>query len=781
MLSPRTRLNQLQKDQYEPSGSPPASEPAADRVDERLLIKLIESPSALQLKLLGRDIAVEEPLTRAWLSDIDERVAYIYDFERQTFIEGGEKLATAYGYSVEEIHAMPAGWDSIIHPDDLATVRASNAELLEGEVELATVQMRIACKDGRWEWIQHDWRALERNAEGRMIRALGLVQFITSMALSAQALRNEASLSSLSRTLVEEWVDGIFLIDASWNILYANQGALDVLGYQAAELIGRPLQLVVAMDLGQRKTLPSPKPDQKLTLRGAHLLKDGSEHKVEIVLRRLPGGRLLATTRDIREQLANEEFTRRQADYYKGLFENNPSGVAVFDSKLQITKANPALRRMLGYTEKQFHQMRLPDLLASNGRPPEDFWRQLVEDTAHPTKEIEVPLRRREGRLLHAHAAVSYLCGAHEESGHGIIIFTDISARKQTEQELERQSQLNNTLLRESAAMIAMIGPDGRILQVNPAVEEVTGYGAKELVGKALQECGLADPAELPRFHDRLQELLQGAPRATAIARIRTKSGGLRVLNIHTSATRSSAGGIESYIITAVDITEQQRLQHHLMEAIEQEQARIGHDLHDGVGQLLTGIGAMVEMLQGQLSGGTEEEAARIYELVRQAIHQVRLLSRNMSPAAIQNRDLSASLLLLADTIRTNYRRQCECRIDPELRINDMTIGSHLFLIAQEAVNNAIRHGNPDKIILSLSRDDQGHGILEISNNGRSFDCKPGSEGIGLRVMNYRSSLIHADFSLNSLPSGGVKVTCKFPLPSGRRTPQAKTKKKPTP
>lgn len=719
-----------------------------------------------------------EPLSNAWIDGIETRVGYIYDFATQTFLENGNRLAGIYGYTPEEIDSFPERWDSLIHPDDIEIVKEGREALLSGEMSTATVQMRVACKDGRWEWIQHDWRALTRNDQGHMIRTLGLVQVITPLALATQALRNEVSLNALCRTLVEEWVDGIFLVDEQWRILFANQGALDALGYTQAELHTRPITHVLFMDLGKKKEPALPRSFQKVTLRGAHLPKDGNRQKVEIVLRRLPGERVLVTTRDIREQLAAEEYTRRQAAYYRGLFENNPSGVAVYDTTLQITKVNPALRRMLGYTEKQLTQMRVPDLLDNQNRPPDEFWKHVIDVSTKPRRDIEVTLKSREGKGLYAHAAATFLPDTNAEAGQGIIIFTDISARRQAEQDLKKQSLLNDTLLKESAAMIGMVDLEGKILKVNPAVEKVSGYNAKELVGKTIWESGLVDPEELPRTMERLKKLQAGAPRVTAISRARTKSGELRIIQVHNTATRNANNEAESYIITAIDITEQQRLQHHLMEAIEQEQARIGHDLHDGVGQLLTGIGALVEMLQTKLVGTEQSEAGRIHELVRQAIQQVRQLSRNMSPAAIQNRDLAASLQLLADTVQTSFRRECEFRSDLEAKITDPTQGTHLFRIAQEAINNAMRHGNPKKITIALRAEAMGQAVMEITNNGSTFDCRPGQEGIGLRVMNYRASLIHADFSVTCPPGGGVRVTCKFPLLPSGDTPQATTHNK---
>ena len=743
--------------------------------EERRVIKAILNASA-EVDA-GRYMANGEggePLVSAILPNVEKRLAYIYDYPTRTVADGGDELAKLFGYTHQELAGLAGGWLAIVHPDDLPQVQETENDLALGVVDTVSLQMRVACKDGRWEWVQHDRRALSRDEMGRLVRAVGMVQVITHMALATQALCNEAALNALCRMLVEEWVEGIFLLDISLRIVYVNQGGLDSVGYTQPELHGRSLDHILRYESGRRTFRLLPKNGQKLTQRAIHVRKDGTTYPVEITLRKLSGERVLLTSRDITAQQAMEEAGRRQTAYYKGLFVNNPSGVAVFDESFRIKEANPALRKMAGYTDRQLNQMHLSELLDPQSRGEMARW---ATDAMRTSIGTEVILRRRDGRCLYTHAAVTVMAEQPETAFRGIIILTDISARRQAEEELARQSELNDKLLRESAAMIGMVDHEGRILKVNFAVEQTSGYTAKELVGKLMWESGLLDEEEIPRARARLQELAAGAPRVTALSRTRTKSGDLRILQVQNTAIRRPDGKIESFIITAVDMTEQQRLQHHLMEAVEQEQARIGHDLHDGVGQILTGIGAMTEALQSRLSGVDWEEAGRINELVRQAVQQVRQLSRNLSPAAIQNRDLSAALLVLADTVRTSFRRQCECFLGPDIRVSEYSTASHLFRIAQEAVNNAIRHGNPSVVTIILKRDDAHHAILEIFNDGTSFDCRAGSgfEGIGLRVMSYRASLIHADLAVACPPEGGVKVACRFPFAEDKKLPRTKT------
>lgn len=749
--------------------------------EEKRLLAVLSDPAGTTRRIAKGGKEPDEVLLRSVIENVPRRQPYIYDHSTGLIVAGGNLVASLYGYTHQEILDMPEGWRSVIHPDDAPRAMENMENLVCGRCELVCLQIRVARKDGSWEWIQHDQRALTRTKDGRLWRALGLVQVITPMAVATQALANEACLTALCRTLVEDWVEGLFLLDEAFRILYINQGAVDKLGYDtSAEVMGRPFQLLAVQEPGRRKGITPAGVDQEQVFRGTHQRKDGSSYPIEITIRRLNEERFLATTRDISDQVESEELNRRQAAYYKGLFENNPCGVAVFDSSFDITEVNPALRKMLGYTERQLCHKNLADIMDPPSRVEIETWRMLAENLdERVTTETEILVRRRDGRLLCAQTAVTLMAGPEGGEFSGIIILTDISARRMAEMELARQFHLNDILVRESAAMIGMVDREGRVIKVNPAVEAASGYTSEELVGKLMWECGLVDEEEVPRARARLQALVEGAPRVTALSRTRTKTGELRIIQVHNTATRNANGEVENFIITAIDMTEQHRLQHHLMEAVEAEQARIGHDLHDGIGQMLTGIGSLVEALELKLKGSALDDACRIRELVREALQQVRQLSRNMSPAAVQNRDLSASLVLLADTVRTQLRRHCVCNLDADVSVTDSTQSSHLFRIAQEAVNNAIRHGNPDNVVLTLRRGEGNLGYLEIFNDGATFDCKPGSasEGIGMRVMNYRASMINAEISVTCPEGGGVMVACKFPLPPGKKSPQTKSKR----
>jgi signal transduction histidine kinase len=214
----------------------------------------------------------------------------------------------------------------------------------------------------------------------------------------------------------------------------------------------------------------------------------------------------------------------------------------------------------------------------------------------------------------------------------------------------------------------------------------------------------------------------------------------------------------------AVDITEQKRLERQIQEISEQEKRRIGQDLHDGLGQYLTGIAFMSRLLQRKLAEkGVPEagDAEKIATLVNKTVFQARDLARGLCPVELENNGLHAALQDLSSTTEKLFNVSCTVECDSDVRISDNNTALHLYRIAQEAINNAVKHGKAQRIVVAL-RLSGNTTSLTIRDNGIGFaktDHK--SNGIGLRVMNYRAGMIGAALSVDSDQSGGTVVTCQ--------------------
>jgi signal transduction histidine kinase len=268
---------------------------------------------------------------------------------------------------------------------------------------------------------------------------------------------------------------------------------------------------------------------------------------------------------------------------------------------------------------------------------------------------------------------------------------------------------------------------------------------------------------------------------------------------LETTATIEQPDGVHYWLVTtfpilneqgapimvggaAVDITEQKRLERQIQEVSEQEKRRIGQDLHDGLGQYLTGIAFMSRLLQRKLAEKQLPEAVdaeKIATLVNKTVFQARDLARGLCPVELENNGLHAALQDLSATTEKVFNLSCTVQCDPGVRIADNNTALHLYRIAQEAINNAIKHGRAQNIVVALVQANANIN-LAIKDDGVGFpktDSK--SNGIGLRVMNYRAGMIGATLAIESQRTGGTIVHCQLPAEEASKTSASKPKDKP--
>jgi PAS domain S-box-containing protein len=214
------------------------------------------------------------------------------------------------------------------------------------------------------------------------------------------------------------------------------------------------------------------------------------------------------------------------------------------------------------------------------------------------------------------------------------------------------------------------------------------------------------------------------------------------------------------------DVTERRALEHEIQEISEREQRRLGQDLHDGLGQSLTGIAFLAKVLQQKLQakGVEEAEAAgSIASLINEALAQTRRLSRGLCPVVLDSNDIEAALEQLAEDLRTIFSVSCELQCEPDIKITGNAVAVHLYRIAQEAATNAIKHGQAKSILLSLTSNNSRL-ILKVQDDGAGFPAAaPKAKGMGLRVMHHRARMIGATISLRQAKGEGVTVTCSLP------------------
>jgi two-component system CheB/CheR fusion protein len=375
----------------------------------------------------------------------------------------------------------------------------------------------------------------------------------------------------------------------------------------------------------------------------------------------------------------------------------------------------------------------------------------------------------------------------HDSNGAvgGILIFSeDITAREQAEQQLkalnaklerrvaERTAELTKSNKRLHAIMdnaqIGIISVDllGNIGLANPAALRIFGYDSGELPGMKLsrlidlpdQTQNQASASTSPQ--NQIQELADGQREVQG----RRKDGSL--LMVELSMVASNHGRKRQFVVMVNDITGRKQLERELLEVAEIERQSLGHDLHDSLGQQLHAISYMVAIFRDELRKQSPAMAHRASRLVKHLDHAIELtrgLARGLQPVVPEPEGLMQTLREFARRTRGVYRVDCRFECHSSVLIHRHSAASHLFRIAQEAVNNALKHGKATQIRIQLAA--TAHRIvLQIRNNGKGIrHSSKGTRGLGLHIMRHRTDAIRGSLTVKNLPEGGTEVVCTVP------------------
>jgi signal transduction histidine kinase len=215
-------------------------------------------------------------------------------------------------------------------------------------------------------------------------------------------------------------------------------------------------------------------------------------------------------------------------------------------------------------------------------------------------------------------------------------------------------------------------------------------------------------------------------------------------------------------------LAERRSLQMEMNQINEERQKMIGQELHDGLGQQLTGIAFLVSSLSETLGVKSAPEVSTVHQvkhLLAEAMSVVRALSRGLYPIALETGGLSSALHHLSECAQSSSGVQCAVRCTINTHLIDKTIALNLYRIAQEAVCNTLRHSKAQRIEIELSEAGEEY-RLSIKHNGIGFPSQSmkTSVTLGLRSMRSRADLIGAEIEIRKNPDGGSAIVVIGPI-----------------
>jgi PAS domain S-box-containing protein len=349
------------------------------------------------------------------------------------------------------------------------------------------------------------------------------------------------------------------------------------------------------------------------------------------------------------------------------------------------------------------------------------------------------------------------------------VFFKNINERKEAEEEIRRLS----LVARETGNAVSLIERDGRIAWVNKAFTNITGYSLEEALGKKISELLNGPDADIVTITEMKEAFSRGFPFHAEILSY-TKRGEKVWLDASGQPMFTPEGQVQQYFIIQTDITERKKMEEQIeahqklttsavIEAQEKERALVGQELHDNVNQVLTSVKLYLELC---LSGSekTEDLLKNSIRLQQACINEIRDLSKRLSAPSLGNINPKDSIKELVDTVAAT--NQFELHLDTSDLAN-IKISQELHLaiyrIVQEHLTNILKHAEASRVQIFFDHVDHEL-ILKIIDNGKGFNPKQNSSGIGISNMKTRAETVKGRLFINSAPGIGSVLIVHLPL-----------------
>jgi PAS domain S-box-containing protein len=335
-------------------------------------------------------------------------------------------------------------------------------------------------------------------------------------------------------------------------------------------------------------------------------------------------------------------------------------------------------------------------------------------------------------------------------------VIQDVTARRDSERRLQRSEELLRATTTNTADTLFLLDTALHVRFVN---KNVNGIAMEQIIGRDVAT--LLPEGARAGVLQKLAHILETGETTTFEFESTDQE---RAQYFENRAVLVRDDGVATGIsISMRDITERKRLEQEILDVAGRERQSIGRDLHDGLGQELTGVALMLRGLAGRINRRCPDVVANVNEIVghvNQSIETARSLARGLLPVGTETGGLISALKALAARSRDLHGLEVTFRSEVCAGFSlGETNASHLYRITQEALTNAARHGRAALVEISLVATEKAF-TLRITDNGVGFKLvAPSTAGMGLKIMKYRADMIGAKFSILANKPHGAVVT----------------------
>lgn len=692
-----------------------------------------------------------------------KQVLWLYCFNARKNLYVSPAYETVWGRSCESVYENPRSWVDAVHPQDRDHVVQTC--FVQRPSDDFTIEFRIQCPDETIKWIRNRIFTI-RNDKGEVYRLAGVAEDIT---LEKKAKDDLLLSEHRYRVLVETFSHTVFLIQNNGKADRANiQWWMDISGQTEEE----------SRADGGFGWVNALHPDDRERTRKAwaHAIKntekfdceyrvltpknDYKHFSVQITPVKSPvdnSVEWVGSINDITDRKKAEESIRAQQMELQLLFDVIPAFVWIKDANNHILKLNKKAADFMGRKIEDIQGKSTDEIHPKEASQYHKDDLEVIR-SGKPKLGIVEKLTSRSGEHIWIETSkVPFYDSAGNATGV-VVHSQDITERIKTQDVIKEKESRLRALVNAIPDKMLRIRKDGTIL------DSKLPKGSKHFPTTTLNGLNLRNVLTTDVYEHYMQEIT----RVLKDKEIRRFEYRLTINKaIHDYEARFVNVDENEVVVIIRNMTEYRKLENEMLEFSESYKQRIGQDLHDGLGQHLTGISFLTKVLYQKLESLPKlekeaDEAQRIVNYVNEAINRTRNMAKGLYPVELEKDGLCSAAREMASQTEKLFSVQCKFKSTVSDELINTTTSNHLYQIIQEAIHNAVKHGKAQQIDVRLEQ--KGEKVaLSIRDDGTGFiNQNKKARGMGLEIIKHRCRAIGATYEIANLKPRGAVVSAIF-------------------
>lgn len=694
-----------------------------------------------------------------------------WDLQRQT-IWGNEAFQALFDASADTEFGME-DFAGRIHPDDRNRILKLLDDSFKQGQTFIKAEFKFMLSNNSHYIIVDDKAHILYNEEGKAIRLLGALRDITKQKMNEERIILEKELSD---SIINSLPGVFYLYNKEGKFYRWNKNLELVTGYSAEELeYLTPLDLINPVD----RELVSAK-IANVFVTGQDFVESSLVSKTGEVTHFYFTGQLIqyegetclmGVGIDISEKLESQLQLAQSEERYRTLIEQASDGIFISNADGQYIDVNSNGLKLSGYNKEELLSLTIYDLMAPGDEQNNPI---RVEELRSGNVVInERKLKRKDGSLINVEISAKLLV-----DGRFLGMVRDITARKIVEEALRLSEEKYRLLFYQNPMPMMMISvPERNFLDVNDAAIEFYGYSKEEFLQMNVMD--IRPEEDKDKLKSMLAENKTGINYA-GIWRHVKKDG--NVVNVNIISHDISYEGKPARLVLADDVTEQmlaeenlqqsheayRLLASHLETVREAERTHIAREIHDELGQQLTGLKMDISWLSKKIKSEDQEVQVKITEtiaLIDGTVKTVRRIATELRPSILDDLGLVAAMEWQSEEFERRSGISTKFQSNVTAIAVDTDLATGVFRIYQESLTNVMRHAEATRVEASLFITNTEI-RLTISDDGKGFIVEEiaNKKTLGLMGMRERATLLGGTYEISSMPERGTSVIIVVPF-----------------